>query len=485
MSERTDDRDVLALLDRAAVHAPPLHLDRGSVVTRGRQIARRRRAGAGGMAIAGVALAGTVWLGLGGGSVLTAPEVAPASVSWEVDAPTTLTLLDDVGLGDERFTVTLTKEPGRASATFTVDGVQETVEGTTMRGGGDVFVGERGTLVVWEQPRGSWGSTLVPEPEDGFGTGGTVGEGDALFHLTTDVGYVPSDLVLHSDRAVWTAGGEVAATARLEDGSVEVTAFSLPGLGLGGYLEDGHPSPTFLDPSSVFVSGDVEPWWRGGEDLTVYLYRLPAEARWARPVIDSSASPPVVGAPVAATAVGDSAFAVSVLSRQEMVEAGVRGAFEWSSDGETWHATQDRPDASADDVGPVGQGGHVTLLGETYEVGVDAQGWPTLQRQDGSTFLTVTDEQGPSDGGVAMWRERWWPWSGRHAVHFHVGWQPPAGAELVVRGDGDWFAPQDVVTIAGPEGVVTLVSVPAEAGGPSVTGLGLRTDDGVTPVTPD
>lgn len=134
---------------------------------------------------------------------------------------------------------------------------------------------------------------------------------------------------------------------------------------------------------------------------------------------------------------------------------------------------------------PVGEGGHVTLLGEDYEVAVDEHGWPMLLEADGSTFLTVSDGQGVSGGGTVMWRERWWPWSARNAVHFFVGWEPPAGEEVVVRGgDGDWFDPADVVTISGPEGVVTLVAIPAEDDGLDVTGLGLRTEDGVRPVSP-
>lgn len=136
----------------------------------------------------------------------------------------------------------------------------------------------------------------------------------------------------------------------------------------------------------------------------------------------------------------------------------------------------------------VGEGGHITLLGEDYEVAVDDQGWPMLVEDDGSTFLVVTDEQGPSDGGIVMWREHWWPWSDRNAVHFYVGWQPPAGAEVVLQrddaGDDEWFDPQDMATISGPEGVVTLVSIPAEDDGLNITGLGLRTEDGITPVAP-
>ena len=485
MSE--SDRDVLALLDRAAADSPPLHLDRQDVVQRGRAIVRGRRARAGGMAVAGLALVGTLGLGLAGeGLLLGQTTVTPASVSWEVEEPTTLTLVDDVTLGEETFTVTVTKDGDRTTGTFTVDGVEQTVEGTTMAGGADVLVGDRATLVLWEQPtRALPGAVLLPEPESGQGTWGSAQHGDLQFSLRTDAGYVPTDLLFRTDRDVWTAGGEVAETARLRDGSVDVTAFSLPGLGLGGFLEDGHPSPTFLDPASVFVSGDVEPWWRGGEDLTVYLYRLPAEARWVRPVLDGSASPTVEGERAAATVVGDSGFAVSVLTRQEMVEAGVWGDFEWSSDGETWHGKDERPDASSVDGSPVEEGGNVTLLGEPYDVGVDDHGWPMLFDGDGAMFLTVADEQGPSDGGVVMWREHWWPWSAHNYLHFHVDWEPPTGKTVVLRGEGEsWVEPQDVVTISGPSGVVTVVSVPAGTG-QGTSGLGLRGDDGrVVPVHP-
>ena len=57
MPDRDDaTRDVLALLDRAAAHTPPLHLDRGAVVARGEQIVRRRRATVGGMSFGALAL---------------------------------------------------------------------------------------------------------------------------------------------------------------------------------------------------------------------------------------------------------------------------------------------------------------------------------------------------------------------------------------------------------------------------------------------
>ena len=98
------------------------------------------------------------------------------------------------------------------------------------------------------------------------------------------------------------------------------------------------------------------------------------------------------------------------------------------------------------------------LLGQTcghqhdHRVALDAHGWPRLVEGDGRTFLTVSDETGPSAGGTVLWREHWWPWSERHAVHFSVGEDlPPVGQEEA----------EDPVRIWGPAGVVTLVAVPA------------------------
>lgn len=492
MSERSEN-DVLALIDRAAAHTPPLHLDRGDVVARGEQIVRRRRAGAGGMAVAAVALAGTVWLGLGGGSLLGSPEVLPASVTWEVDGPTTLTLLDDVPMGEQVLSVTVTKEGDRATGTMTVDGVEETVEGTTMRGGADVFVGEHATAVVWEQPRRATHAELVPERDEGSTTGGAVGEGGLHYEVSTDPGYRPTDLVLSTDRAVWTAGGEVAETGTVSDGRRTTTVFALPEAGLAGYVEEGG-GVGVMEPDGLLTRGDTEPWGRGGEHDTSYLMRAYDEARYVR-LVESDVEDGVVdrGERVEVTRVGDAAFAVLSSTQEEMAGDGADHVVDvqWSRDGQTWHDRDvDPADLPADDPA-VEEGGHVTLLGDSYEVGVDQRGWPMLLEADGTTFLSLDTDDGPSvaAGGVVMWREHWWPWSARNAVLFYVGWEPPAGAEVVVRGegggDGPWFEPQDVVTITGPEGVVTLVSIPAGDDRPDVTGLGLRDGDHVRPVTPD
>ncbi|GAA1175301.1 MULTISPECIES: hypothetical protein [Ornithinimicrobium] len=103
---------------------------------------------------------------------------------------------------------------------------------------------------------------------------------------------------------------------------------------------------------------------------------------------------------------------------------------------------------------PVGPGGSVVLLGETYEVSTDAHGWPQLLDEDGSVFLTVSDADGPpagDGGGVVMWRDHWWPWSDRTEIYFAVDGQPTLAPDV----EG-----QDAVTISGPAGVVGLVAVP-------------------------
>ena len=230
------DRDVLALLDRAAADSPPLHLDRESVIARGRQLARRRRAGGVGMAIGGLALAGAVWLGPGfGGGLLGTQTISPASVSWEVDEPTTVTVLDGVTRGGNAAPLTVTKSGDATTATFTVNGVEETVEGEKMAGGVDLFVGEGATVAVWADPDGDR-HRVQPWPEStGSRQIGRAQGDEDLGYLIADPGYVPEDLIFSSDHEVWTASGLVAETAELTDGRVDAVAFAL------GDLDGDHP----------------------------------------------------------------------------------------------------------------------------------------------------------------------------------------------------------------------------------------------------
>ncbi|WP_131103603.1 hypothetical protein [Ornithinimicrobium sufpigmenti] len=334
------DRDVLALLDRAAADSPPLHLDRDSVVGRGRQMARRRRAAGAGMAIGGLTLAGAVWLGLGEGSVLGSPEVSPASVTWEVREPTVLTVLDGVTRGGNVSPLIVTKRPdGSASATFTVEGVEETVEGTTMAGGADVFVGERATVVVWDAPAEAYfGADFLPAPQ-GWEVGASMGDDDIFYLTTTDRGYVPEHLVLHdSARNVWTADGLVAETGEVTDGRHSMSVFSLPEIRAAGWVDESGIEP--MAPDSPVSSGGTEPWWRGGEDYEFFLVRAVDEARFVRLVWnDHEGSVVRHGEPVPATVAGGAAFAVFSFTRDEVPvdRDDYASSYQWSTDGQTWH----------------------------------------------------------------------------------------------------------------------------------------------------
>lgn len=353
MSER-DDRDVLALLDRAAAHTPPLHLTREDVVERGEQIVRRRRAGVRGMALAAVALVVTVWLGLGQGALMSHPEVVPASVTWEVEEPTEVTLVEDVGLQDRQWTVRLAKDENSSVATFVVNGEEERVPAARFADGAEAFVGRYGTLVVWAHPdAASHDVELVPTAVGGNVTGRVEEiDGQEIGWLLTDArGYLPQDILFHTDHDVWTAGGEVAATARVSDGRYAVDAFDLPGAGLAGYLT--HGSVSLMETGTVGMSGATEPWWRGGDSLSTAVYRVPAEARWVRPVWslgDPSAGQ--AGEPVETVRVGDSGFAVDSWTQEELDPDGIEiyGRFQWSADGRTWQEMDE--DAPTDSPPP-------------------------------------------------------------------------------------------------------------------------------------
>ncbi|MGC5582954.1 hypothetical protein ACPYOC_01240 [Ornithinimicrobium sp. W1665] len=458
----TSDRDVLALLDRAAVHSPPLHLARTDVVRRGEQIVRRRRAGGAGLTIGTLALAGALWLGTGGagGGLSGTREVTPAGVAWEVEEASPVVLPEGLqGVGNVQ-PLTLGRTADSSSATFVADGVEETVEGRSLAGGVEVYAGTGATVVVWARPPGVSGELVLPDPQDAGGSAVVTVAGEELVYWTTDrPGYAPAHLVLHDDDDMWTAGGAVADTAELADDGVVLTAVSLEEAGLAGYLDRG----SFSEVDTLTVAGLDRPWWRGGGDVVASVARLPREAVFAREVLrqEVGADPVRVSPPRATALVGPWSMVLFADDRADgdASEDDLSYDIEWSTDGETWHPRPSAPtvptapaEASAGTDGAVPPGGEVTLLGETYRVATDQHGWPRLVDVEGQDLLTVSDESGPSDGGAVLWREHWWPWSARNQVHFAVGPQPPA-----VPGDGAG----PVVRISGPAGMVSVVAVPA------------------------
>ncbi|WP_281965726.1 hypothetical protein [Serinicoccus marinus] len=80
MTEAREDIDgVVALLDRAGGHTPPLHVSRVDVVRRGSTIRRGRRIAA---AVSALAVAGVLWFGWAVAPLGEDPTTAPAEVTW-------------------------------------------------------------------------------------------------------------------------------------------------------------------------------------------------------------------------------------------------------------------------------------------------------------------------------------------------------------------------------------------------------------------
>lgn len=442
------ERDVTVLLDRLAAATPAMDVSVPGVVGTGRRRVRRRRAAASGMTLGGLALAATLWLGPGQDEWLGTQSVSPAGVSWEVDRPTTVTISEGPPISADLLTVE--KSDAGTTALIGLDGTApEEVSAQRGPGGVDVFVGTNGTLVVWDHPDGVTGVRVLPEP-----TASSVGVTDEGLGwlVAREPGYRPTDLVLNDDRQVWTAAGEHADTALLEDDGVRLTAFALPAVDLVGYVDRAGTIST-VDTLSITA---------GEEFLAVA--RLPREAVFAREVLrdEPSGEPVRVSEPRLTALVGE--WSMVLITGTDVYGGGADRSpgdeyfdVEWSSDGLTWHPQPtdlDQPTSPRPD-GARGAGEEVSILGETYRVAVDPHGWPQLLRGDGSVFLTVSDGDGPpsgSGGGIVMWRAHWWPWSDRHEVHFAVDGRPV----LAPGQEG-----QDALTITGPAGEVGLVAVPA------------------------
>lgn len=436
------ERDVTQLLERVSAHTPPLDVDVSEVVEVGRRRVRRRRVMVGGVTV--TALVAAFWLGQGPG-LLGDQEVSPASVTWEVKEETTVDLVDEVEAGGDLTSVTVTKDPQVSSATVVRNGVEETLEGETMAIGADLFVGGDITLMVWRTPpEAMLDVRIVPHVmESSSGLSDSVKAGGVDLSYRYWVGptsYRPEDIVFHNEHQVWSASGHLATTLELRDGDAEATAFELSEPPMIGVLNG-----RWLGELGGRVKNDEE--W--------VAERVPSEAVFARQVR------------MGQVAVGQEEVVVDIgpmVPTDEMPSADV--AFfdwvdgypdvQWSADGLTWHNPEPGVEAETKgETGPVGAGGMVALDGEVFHVALDAQDWPQLLRDDGTVLLSVSDESGAvGDGGTVSWRDGWLPWAPRNTVHFAVGEDPP-----VPDGGG---ALEDVVTISGPAGDVTLGVVPAK-----------------------
>ncbi|KUG55779.1 hypothetical protein AVL62_05690 [Serinicoccus chungangensis] len=336
-----------SMLERAVHHSPGPRVTGEEMLAAGRARVRRRRAVGAGSAIGAFALAGVVWVGLGGGS-LGPPQVSPASLSWEVDDGQTLTVLDHTTEGG-LSSVVVSHSPAGPTATLVVDGREESVVGQSASFGATEFVSSEVTVLVWDQPASADAADVVPM-QDGFGETGPVQEDDDLWYaVLAESGPPPQDLLFHDSRSVWTASGQIADTRVVADGPVEKRVFWLEGLGLAGVLDDGL---TTLDPGWSVVGDQPRPWWRGGGSVEWVLARLPEEATRAR-LVSTAPGQHVSGEPIVDTvALGDSTYALAARGYSEVGEGSQYAPdLQWSVDGESWR------DREAGTVDPAGLGG--------------------------------------------------------------------------------------------------------------------------------
>lgn len=471
MSE-SHDREVLVLLDRAAADVPPLHLAREDVVARGKQIVRRRRATTAGTGIAGLALAGTVWLGLGGSGILGTTQVSPAGTDWEAPGGVSLTVSEE-GWPE----VVLTKEgpDGFGSVTIGTGPDAETVPGELVAGDLVQYQGSEVTVAVWAVPEGTDGRLVVDPPAAGDGDEAVVGwpaegvpvdvEGARLDFALSPSGTVMLDAVTEVPRlggsTIAAASGAEVVTGRLEDKGYGTEIFVLPSSGVWGEVEEEQ----LVYAAGVHHATLRRPWWQGAGAIHVAITRVDDAVR-VRGAASQAGYPDrlLAVAPGTLDELQGHRFGIVPLGGEP---PGLRGpsshfgwtlGLEWADGSGVWHR-QDldaspsrwvpREAVAGDDVGP---GEELTLLGKDYTVAVDPHGWPQLlDSADGSVLLRVPEDDGTLPAGGLIDMTRWsWPWQANEWIHFSVDAQDSSGA-----------APHEVIeraTMVGPEGKVVLTS---------------------------
>ncbi|ANS78752.1 hypothetical protein SGUI_1356 [Serinicoccus hydrothermalis] len=391
-------------LRRAVGQAPPTHLSTGALLAEGRRRVRRRRAVGLGSGVGALALVGSVWLGLG--DPFGPPEVSPASVVWEVEEPTTLTLVDR-DTQDGVSSVVVSRTATSSEAVVVVDGEEETITGARTDFGAELYAGGRASVLVWQQPGAAEGAQVLPASLDPGEIGPVQGPDDLWYAVLEAPARLPEDLLFHGDGSVWTAGGEVADTAVVGDGRVERRVFSLPDRQLSGVVDGAELVP----PGDAVVGVDQLPWWRGGDDVDWVLARLPQEADRAR-LVTTAPGRHVGGGPVVDTVqLGDSAFALASRPAQPGSGQVFGPDLQWSADGQEWN------DRDGDLVGADGLAG-VDVTGTDSQLRATRAGVPLVPVpglgadvwawEDGDEVVLVADveEKAPMSRLVPVVR---WP----------------------------------------------------------------------------
>lgn len=262
------DRDVLEMIDRAAMAAPQMHVAPEDIVAGGRGKVRRRRIAGGGALVGAAALTGALWLTLdGAGGVSTAPLPQPAGTVWESDAAVADTLFtgyqtidaDQVGhtyagvvrrSGDGPLTLELSD-----GATVVERIPAQSSTGAVGVEGLEVFAGDRVTVAVWVQPEGTVNAIpYLGQADPGGLSGGrtTVVDDRTLGYAVwpADVMTTPptvEDVYLVGGTGVATLTGEDVESELLDVGrGPEVLAFADPARAVWGVQQGERPDQTYL-----------------------------------------------------------------------------------------------------------------------------------------------------------------------------------------------------------------------------------------------
>lgn len=284
--------DVLDLIDRAAVAAPAMSVAADRVVAGGRGKVRRRRATGVGMSLGGLALAGAVWLGLGGDGLLGATQqVSPASTTWEVPQDTTVTLRGEhdgeLVMGDGRVRVGPVALHARADGTsavdLTVDGRALTVQGEGVLGGlATAYRADGLTVFIHPLPSGDVRAARLGGTGESSGNLASVGGRSVQWWLTlpdaSSTG-VPDDVLLIWPDRVETLTGRDVLMERVAGGDVQV--WEVPGLEWG-LTSGGSTSSVPVDEAQLRVGAD--------EETATWAVRVPDGARAAR-LVDGAGEP--------------------------------------------------------------------------------------------------------------------------------------------------------------------------------------------------
>lgn len=464
------DRQIVDLLDRAAMVAPPMHVSAGSVLVGGRRRVRRRRLQGAGVAVAAASIAGVTWVGFGQVGGATTARMVPAATTWDTTEPVEVeNLFRGLEGTDASFPRSATLErPRGAAATLTLDYADgrdgAAISGEQLPGGVQVFRGEGVTVVAWVAPDNAEpGSAVVWSNTAGNGSSASsdsleIEEGKLEFlaiQHQADADIRVDDVLFHNEAGVLAASGTPVQSGVLNAGDASLRVFSAPELGVWGSSD---PRGLMVNPGSLVggyhaqVPTDGRGW--GSDDLAGVHGRLPATATDVRLI--GPAGTPIDGE-LDTLRLGEDLFAFATSSEDSPELA-------WTaSDGSDMTLQNYRDMPPAEQRLTVGQELYGVELTKNRVVltPVDGRGTILAPSTPGRAHVSLVNQ-----GQVVV----------------VPGWQLPQGAEpqvIIARDDGSqtWQAPDDIVRPPGTDVVVLGLDQTVSAK-ERVAGLGHVLPDG-------